>query len=144
MLISMASNLIPIAKLSLRGPGRPGLTRLLLSGMEMGRRTAIARSGWPKSMTSCMRRWGYIRMKRRWPRMTAYEKMREWAKHPKVIAWGEIGLDYFYDHSPRDVQKQVFIRQMELAKEAKLPIVIHCRPSNNGEDAWEDCLRLDS
>jgi len=72
----------------------------------------------------------------------AYEKMREWAKHPKVIAWGEIGLDYFYDHSPRDVQKQVFIRQMELAKEAKLPIVIHCRPSNNGEDAWEDCLGL--
>ena len=72
----------------------------------------------------------------------AYEKMREWAKHPKVIAWGEIGLDYFYDHSPRDVQKKVFIRQMELAKEAKLPIVIHCRPSNNGEDAWEDCLVL--
>lgn len=71
-----------------------------------------------------------------------YEKMREWAKHPKVIAWGEIGLDYFYDHSPRDVQKQVFVRQMELAKEAKLPIVIHCRPSNNGEDAWENCLGL--
>jgi TatD DNase family protein len=71
-----------------------------------------------------------------------YEKMREWAKHPKVIAWGEIGLDYFYDHSPRDVQKQVFVKQMELARQAKLPIVIHCRPSNSGEDAWEDCLRL--
>ncbi len=71
-----------------------------------------------------------------------YEKMREWAKHPKVIAWGEIGLDYFYDHSPRDVQKQVFVKQMELARQAKLPIVIHCRPSNNSEDAWEDCLRL--
>ena len=73
---------------------------------------------------------------------SAYEKMREWAKHPRVIAWGEIGLDYFYDHSPRDVQKQVFVRQMELAKEAKLPIVIHCRPSNNGEDAWKDGLGL--
>ncbi len=72
----------------------------------------------------------------------AYEKMREWARHPKVIAWGEIGLDYFYDHSPRDVQKQVFVRQMELAKAAKLPIVIHCRPSNSGQDAWEDCLGL--
>jgi TatD DNase family protein len=72
----------------------------------------------------------------------AYAKMQELAKHPKVIAWGEIGLDYFYDHSPRDVQKQVFVKQMELAKQAKLPIVIHCRPSNAGKDAWEDCLGL--
>jgi len=71
-----------------------------------------------------------------------FAKMREWAKHPKVIAWGEIGLDYFYDHSPREVQKTVFSKQMELAKEAKLPIVIHCRPSNNSEDAWEDCLAM--
>jgi TatD DNase family protein len=58
------------------------------------------------------------------------------AKHPKVIAWGEIGLDYFYDHSPRDVQETVFRQQMELAHAAKLPIIIHCR------DAWDDCLRL--
>lgn len=64
------------------------------------------------------------------------------AKRPKVIAWGEIGLDYFYDHSPRDVQQNVFIQQMELAREAKLPIVIHCRPSDNSENAWDDCLRL--
>src|ERR1700674_3468043 len=49
------------------------------------------------------------------------------AKHPRVIAWGEIGLDYFYDHSPRDIQKTVFVRQMELAKAANLPIIIHCR-----------------
>jgi TatD DNase family protein len=69
-------------------------------------------------------------------------ELEQLAKRPKVIAWGEIGLDYFYDHSPRDVQKQTFIRQMELARAAKLPIVIHCRPSNNSEDAWEDCLGL--
>jgi TatD DNase family protein len=72
----------------------------------------------------------------------AYESMERLAKHPKVIAWGEIGLDYFYDHSPRDVQKEVFIRQMELAAAAKLPIVIHCRPSEGSDDAWEDCLEL--
>ena len=70
------------------------------------------------------------------------EELARLALHPKVIAWGEIGLDYFYDHSPRDVQQQVFIRQMELARTAKLPIVIHCRPSDNSEDAWDDCLRL--
>jgi TatD DNase family protein len=58
------------------------------------------------------------------------------ARHPKVIAWGEIGLDYFYDHSPRDIQEKVFREQMALAQQAKLPIIIHCR------DAWSDCLNL--
>jgi TatD DNase family protein len=72
----------------------------------------------------------------------AYSEMERLARHPKVIAWGEIGLDYYYDHSPRDTQKESFVRQMELAGAAKLPIVIHCRPSDNSENAWEDCLRL--
>jgi TatD DNase family protein len=72
----------------------------------------------------------------------AYQKMERLAKHPKVIAWGEIGLDYYYYHSLRDVQKEVFIRQMELAAAAKLPIVIHCRPSEASDNAWEDCLEL--
>ena len=72
----------------------------------------------------------------------SYSEMARLAENPKVIAWGEIGLDYFYDHSPREVQQQVFIRQMELAGSAKRPIVIHCRPSNDSDDAWQDCLRL--
>ena len=69
-------------------------------------------------------------------------KMLQWAGHPRVIAWGEIGLDYFYDHSPREIQKTVFVQQMELATAAKLPIIIHCRPSDNSEDAWDDCLSM--
>ncbi len=73
---------------------------------------------------------------------TAYQNMERLARHPKVIAWGEIGLDYYYDHSPRDVQKAVFTRQMELAAAAKLPIVIHCRPSEGSDNAWEDCFEL--
>jgi TatD DNase family protein len=72
----------------------------------------------------------------------AYSQMLQWARHPKVIAWGEIGLDYFYDNSPREIQKTVFVRQMELAETAKLPIIIHCRPSDNSENAWDDCLSL--
>ncbi len=72
----------------------------------------------------------------------AYARLERWARHPRVIAWGEIGLDYFYDHSPREVQKAVFVRQMEMARTAKLPIIIHCRPSNNSENAWDDCLGL--
>jgi TatD DNase family protein len=72
----------------------------------------------------------------------AFDRMEQLAKRPKVIAWGEIGLDYYYDHSPRDVQQDMFVKQMELARSAKLPIVIHCRPSEGSEDAWDDCLRL--
>ena len=64
------------------------------------------------------------------------DELARLAQHPKVIAWGEIGLDYFYDHSPRDAQATVFRSQMELANAAKLPIIIHCR------DAWDDCLAL--
>lgn len=71
-----------------------------------------------------------------------FDQLAQLARNPKVIAWGEIGLDYYYDHSPREAQRNVFIRQMELAHKAKLPIVIHCRPSDNSENAWEDCLSL--
>jgi TatD DNase family protein len=71
-----------------------------------------------------------------------FEELEQLAKRPKVIAWGEIGLDYFYDHSPRDIQKQVFLKQLEMARSAKLPIVIHCRPSDGSDNAWQDCLQL--
>ena len=71
-----------------------------------------------------------------------FQELEALAKNPKVIAWGEIGLDYYYDHSPRELQQQAFIRQMEQARAAKLPIVIHCRPSDNSDNAWEDCLRF--
>jgi TatD DNase family protein len=64
------------------------------------------------------------------------EQLTTLAKHKKVIAWGEIGLDYFYDHSPRHVQQTVFRDQMELARQSKKPIIIHCR------DAWADCLNM--
>jgi TatD DNase family protein len=65
-----------------------------------------------------------------------FQKLDGLARHPRVIAWGEIGLDYYYDHSPREVQQEVFRRQLVQARAAKLPIVIHCR------DAWADCLDM--
>ena len=72
-----------------------------------------------------------------------YQHMQELAHDSRVVACGEIGLDYFYDHSPREVQREVFITQMELATEARLPIIIHCRPSESDpNDAWDDCLSL--
>jgi TatD DNase family protein len=51
-------------------------------------------------------------------------------KSARVIAWGEIGLDYHYDHSPREVQREVFRRQLRLARTADLPVVIHSRAAD--------------
>jgi len=57
--------------------------------------------------------------------------IRELAKKDKVKAIGEIGLDYHYDFSPRDIQKKWFREQIRLAKELNLPIIVHCREANN-------------
>lgn len=62
------------------------------------------------------------------------DRMREAARHPKCRAIGEIGLDYYYDHSPREIQQRRFDEQLDLALEVGLPVVIHAR------DAEEDLL----
>jgi TatD DNase family protein len=72
----------------------------------------------------------------------AYAKLDGLLAQPEVLACGEIGLDYFYDHSPRNIQKAVFTRQMEIAAAQKKPIIIHCRPSDSSTDAWDDTLTL--
>jgi len=63
-----------------------------------------------------------------------YQQLAELVKHPKVLALGEIGLDYHYDFSPREVQRAAFIEQMRIAADARKPIVIHTR------EAWDDTL----
>ena len=55
--------------------------------------------------------------------------------YKKVVAIGEIGLDYYYDFSPRDVQEEVFIKQMQLANKLNLPFIIHSRDASN--DTYE-------
>ena len=65
-----------------------------------------------------------------------FDRLPKEANNPKVIGVGEIGLDYYYDHSPREIQKNVLIRQLEIARELKLPVIIHCR------DAWEDLTNI--
>jgi TatD DNase family protein len=65
-----------------------------------------------------------------------FARLRELAQHPKVLAIGETGLDYHYDFSPREVQRAVFERQLEVAAEARKPIVIHTR------EAWADTLEV--
>ncbi len=65
-----------------------------------------------------------------------YKRLAELLKHPKVLALGEIGLDYHYDFSPRELQREAFVEQMRVAAEARKPIVIHTR------EAWADTLDL--
>jgi len=55
------------------------------------------------------------------------EILRTFAKRDKVVAIGEIGLDFYYDNSPRDIQRKWFKEQLNLAKELNLPVVIHSR-----------------
>jgi TatD DNase family protein len=64
------------------------------------------------------------------------DKIRVLSKNKRVVAIGEIGLDYYYDNSPRDIQRYWFERQIELAKELCLPIIIHDR------DAHEDTINI--
>jgi len=61
---------------------------------------------------------------------TMLELLKSLANHEKVRAIGEIGLDYHYDHSPRKVQKEWFIKQVRLAKSLNLPVIIHDREAN--------------
>ena len=70
--------------------------------------------------------------------------LKDQMQHPKVVAVGEIGLDYYWDNSPRDLQKTWFVRQIHLAKEVGLPIIVHSREAAadtmdiiKAERAWE-------
>lgn len=64
-----------------------------------------------------------------------FARMKEWAKEEKVVAIGEIGLDYYWDEEPREVQKEWFIRQLALARELNLPVNIHSREA--AEDTFQ-------
>lgn len=65
-----------------------------------------------------------------------YVHLAELLKHPRVVAMGEMGLDYHYNFSPPDVQKAVFAEQMRIAADARKPIVIHTR------EAWADTFAM--
>lgn len=64
------------------------------------------------------------------------KKLFELSRHPKVVAIGEIGLDYYYKNSPKEVQREAFVLQLNLARELGLPVVIHSR------EAFEDTISI--
>lgn len=65
-----------------------------------------------------------------------FDDLRALGRHQKVVAFGEIGLDYHYDFSPREVQRDVFIEQLRIARDLELPITIHTR------EAWQDTIAV--
>jgi TatD DNase family protein len=60
-----------------------------------------------------------------------YDELRGLAREKRIVAIGEIGLDFHYDHSPRDVQREVFRAQVRLAREVGLPVIIHTREADD-------------
>jgi TatD DNase family protein len=68
----------------------------------------------------------------------ALVKLDQLLADPDVIACGEIGLDYYHQGAPHDVQRQGLIRQLEITASRKRPILIHCRPKDGTTDAWDD------
>jgi TatD DNase family protein len=72
----------------------------------------------------------------------ALDKLDGLMEGQELLAVGEIGLDYYYDHSPREQQKQAFAAQMEIAAARRRPIIIHCRPSEGSTNAWDDTLEM--
>jgi TatD DNase family protein len=68
----------------------------------------------------------------------ALAKLDALLAEPEVIACGEIGLDYYHEGAPHDVQQRALIRQLEIAAARKRPILIHCRGTNESADAWND------
>ncbi len=120
------------------------IERARAAGVE--RLLAIGTGGGPPDLEAG------IRLAEAWPHISAtvgvhphdaskansetFERLRDLLTHPKVVGAGEIGLDYHYDFSPRDVQREVFARQVELAAASGKPVIIHTR------EAWEDTMRV--
>ena len=72
----------------------------------------------------------------------ALQALDGWSAHERVVAVGECGLDYWYEHSPREAQRECLRGQIALARRTGLPLVIHVRPSRGSRDAFEELLEI--
>jgi TatD DNase family protein len=113
---------------------KAGLTRILDPGIDLETSQAAVKlsESYPEVYAAIgvhpnsARTWGE-------KTLTALEEI---ARHPKVVAIGEVGLDYYRDRAPKDVQQRVFRQQLDLAAQLRLPVIVHCR------EAAEDTLAI--
>jgi TatD DNase family protein len=92
--------------------------------------TSMQRSFEILNMNSSLQRWGAFGIHPHQASLYSDDLQKslvEYLSFPKVVALGEIGLDFYYNYSPREVQEDVFKRQLKLAMDLNLPVVIHCR-----------------
>ncbi|MCE2391575.1 MAG: TatD family hydrolase [Proteobacteria bacterium] len=76
---------------------------------------------------------------REWNELTE-TAVEGWLAHSRVVAVGECGLDYWYEHAPREAQRSAFAAQIRIARDQGLPLVIHVRASRGSRDAYEDLI----
>jgi TatD DNase family protein len=109
--------------------------------LELSRRYA-GKAGIPRCIPRILATAGIHPHEAQLADQAALQKLDGLLANPDVLAVGEIGLDYYYDHSPREQQKQAFAQQMEIAAARRRPIIIHCRPSDGSTNAWDDTLAM--
>ncbi len=109
--------------------------------LELSRRYA-GKPGIPRNIPRILATAGIHPHEARLADSAALEKLHGLLASPDILAVGEIGLDYYYDHSPREEQKTAFAQQMEIAAAHSRPIIIHCRPSDGSTNAWDDTLTM--
>jgi TatD DNase family protein len=114
-----------------------GLTRILIPGLDLDSSRGIAKLA--ESHPNLFAAIGvHPNDSLKWEKETSNE-LRVLAKAPKVVAIGEIGLDYYWDDAPHDHQRAVLMEQLTLAAELQLPVVLHLREADNATEG--DCSR---
>ena len=106
-----------------------GLSRIITVGINMA--SSIAALKLTREYDSVFAAIGYHPHNASECNRQALNKLIETASDPKVVAWGEIGLDFYRNRSLRDVQMNVFLQQLEIAGELGLPVIIHDRDAHN-------------
>mgnify|MGYP006292430007 CR=1 FL=1 len=106
--------------------GDVGVSRLLVPGLDLAssRRAVQLAASYPQPFAAVGVHPNSVRS---WRGESTQAELKVLADHPKVVAVGEIGLDYYRDHAPHDLQRQVLKHQLELALEMALPVVLHVR-----------------
>ena len=111
-----------------------GITRYAVIGSDMATSRRVV--AFAASREGCVAAAGVHPHEAKGFREEDLRELADWYRKGQIGAIGEIGLDYYYDHSPRDVQRDVCRRQMELAWELKAPVAYHIR------DAHPDMLEI--